>query len=160
VPAPARHVSGNGEFYVGDCGSVLCLHVDLVTTQFIDVSTGSVTPPVKAEVVSRLGDGVFLAFSSDRTQSMRAMDVVIVDPAGRIVAEFPHHSLLSWDGSGGRALLSDEGTDHTGFRIIDEQGHQRSIGSVPGTNLTCGARTEILACANAAGELRVWRLPD
>jgi hypothetical protein len=160
VPAPAQNVSGSGEFYVGDCGSVLCLHVDLVTTQFIDVSTGSVTPPVKAEVVSRLGDGVFLAFSSDRTQSMREMDVLIVDPAGRIITEFPHHSLLSWDGSGGRALLSEEGPDRTGFRTIDRHGHQRSIGSVPGTNLTCAARAEILACANAAGELRVWRLPD
>jgi hypothetical protein len=160
VPAPAQNVSGGREFYVGDCGSVLCLHVDLVTTQFIDVSAGSVTPPVKAEVVSWLGDGVFLAFSSDRNRSVREMDVLIVDRTGRIVTEFPHHSLLSWDGSGRRALLSEEGPDRTGFRIIDEQGHQRSIGSVPGTNLTCGARAEILACANAAGELRVWRLPD
>jgi hypothetical protein len=160
VPAPAQNVSGSGDFYVGDCGSVLCLHVDLVTTQFIDVSTGSVTPQVKADVVSRLGDGVFLAFSSDRNPSMRETDVLIVDPAGRIIAEFPNRSLLSWDGSGGRALLSEEGPDRTGFRIIDEQGRQRSIGSVPGTGLTCGARAEILVCADAAGKVRVWRLPD
>jgi hypothetical protein len=158
VPASAQNTGSRaGWFYVGDCGSVLCLNVDSAT-QFVDVSTGSLTPPVKAEVVSRLGDGVFLGVASDNANP-RAVGAFVIDPAGRIIADFPQGSLVYWDGGHGRAVLMQEGRDRTGFFILDDQGHQRSIGSVPGIDLTCLARGEILACSDPASKLRVWRLP-
>jgi hypothetical protein len=67
--------------------------------------------------------------------------------------------LVDWSDSDGRVLTTQEGPARTDFRVIDDRGTARPLGSVPGTGLTCHARADILACSDPAGTLRVWRLP-
>jgi hypothetical protein len=76
-----------------------------------------------------------------------------------VVTEIHATGAVEWVDRGGRALLSQTGRDRTAFIIVDAQGRPHTIGSVTGTNLTCAARRDILACGNGRGTLRVWRLP-
>jgi hypothetical protein len=161
VPAPKEDdtVPFSGMLYLTDCGSVLCVHLDGGTSQLVDLATGSATPRVDAEVHFRLGDGPFIAGTATFGPNPRPGGILLVNQANRVISAFPDDSLIDWADSGGRALIRQTGRDRTGFIVVDDRGRTRSIGSVTGTNLTCGARGDILACGNGRGTLRVWRLP-
>jgi len=153
---------GGGYWYLWACGPDACMTVNGASTWVIDRSTGVVKTTISRQVIQRLGSGVFLAtplnplFPSDSP----AVPVIgfIVDPQGRTRATLTANALVDWSGSD-RALVAVEGRLRTEFQVVDDRGTVRSLGSVPGTGLTCHARADVIACADAGGTLRVWRLP-
>jgi hypothetical protein len=155
---------GRGRLIVSDCGPDACLTIAGASTRVIDLSTGSVSPPIGFEVVLRLGGGVFLAGLLSPAfgvgGSGPALKGLVVAPDGRTLADLAVVvGLVDWSDSGDRGLVTQEGPNRTGFLLIDGQGNVRSLGSVPGTRLTCHAQADIVACADPGGALRVWRLP-
>jgi hypothetical protein len=152
-----------GDGYLWECGSDACLTVNDGSTWVISHSTRSVSGPIALQVIQRLGDGVFLASPlnaksiSDSPSGL--IEEFIVDPHGRTTATLKANALVDWFDSGDRALVAQEGPQRTEFRVIDDSGGVRSVGTVPGTQLTCHARADILACSDPRGVLRVWRLP-
>jgi outer membrane protein assembly factor BamB len=154
---------GDGELYLWQCGLDACMMVRGASTWVINQSTGSVTKPISVQVIQRLGGGVFLASplhaesSSDPTGGQ--VNGFIIDPDGRTLAKLTVTGLVDWSDSGDRALATYEGPQRTEFRVIDDRGNLRSLGSVAGIRLTCRARADILACSDPSGALRVWRLP-
>jgi hypothetical protein len=154
---------GDGYLYLWACGPDACMTVNGGNTWVINDSTGSVRATISRQVIQRLGSGVFLAtplsplFPSDSP----AVPVIgfIVDPDGQTQATLTANALVDWSDNGDRALVTVEGPQRTEFRVIDDRGTVRSLGSVPGTLLTCHARADTLACADPRGTLRVWRLP-
>jgi hypothetical protein len=154
---------GAGYLYLWECGSDACLTVTGASTWVMNQSTGAVRRPIALQVVQRVGDGVFLA-SPQTSQSISdsptgPMHGFIVDPNGKIQAAVSANAVVDWSDNGDRALIALEGQQRTEFQVIDERGIVRSLGSVSGTNLTCHARADFLACADPRGALRVWRLP-
>jgi hypothetical protein len=151
------------EQYLWECGPDACLTTVGVSTRLVDPSTGSVSPPIASDRVQWLDDGVFLA----GTQPDEATTVdpgawpngLVLDAAGRTLTHVAVASVVDWSNSGDRGLVTQEGRTGTEFIVIDGQGQTRSLGSVPGTGLTCHAHADILACSDPAGGLRVWRLP-
>lgn len=160
---------GRGGLVLSGCGSDACLVLSGVNARVIDLATGSATPAIGVELVTRLGDGVFLATALAGSSIFvgpqqfvgpaQPPTGLVLDRSGRTIARLAVNSLVDWNGSGNRALLIQSGPARTGFVVIDERGDHRSIGSVPGTNLNCRARADIMACADPVGTLRVWRLP-
>jgi hypothetical protein len=154
---------GDGYPYVWECGSDACLTVNGGRSWVINHSTGSVSRPIALQLIERLGDGVFLAspLTSQSTSDSPGgpIDGFIVDPDGRTSATLKANALVDWSDSGDRALVALEGPQRTEFRVIDDRGVVRSVGSVPGTRLTCHARMDVLACSDPRGVLRVWQLP-
>jgi outer membrane protein assembly factor BamB len=154
---------GNGYLYIAQCGSDACLTVNGGNSWVIDHATGTVSGPITLQLVQRLGDGVFLAIpptaSSISDSPGGAMEGFIVDPDGRTTATLKANAMVDWSDSADRALVAQEGPQRTEFRVVDDSGGVRSVGSVPGTRLICHARADVLACADPRGVLRVWRLP-
>ena len=159
---PINDQQGPG-LYLWQCGPDACMTVNGTSTRVINQSTGSVTPPIPFQVVQRLGGGVFLAGlleaepQPDGTGTR--VNAIIIDSAGRTLVTLAVASLVDWADSGDRGLVTQEGPDRTGFRVIDSRGNLDYLGSVSGTGLTCHARADILACSDPGGTLRVWRLP-
>jgi hypothetical protein len=154
---------GDGSLFLSECGPAVCLTVYGVGTWAINTATGSVAKPITFELVGRLGGGVFVGSpvrAEPRTnRSIRQTSGFIIDSDGRTVARLMVTELVDWSDSGDRVLTTQEGPARTDFRVIDDRGTARPLGSVPGTGLTCHARADILACSDPAGTLRVWRLP-
>jgi hypothetical protein len=155
---------GRGTLIVSACGSDACLTIIGASTRVIDLSTGSVTPPIGFDVVQRIGDGVFLAGQLNAAYGAGGTGPAlnngfIIAPDGRRIATLTVVGLVDWSDSGDRGLVTQEGPNRTGFLLIDGRGNVRSLGSVPGTRLTCHARADIVACADPGGALRVFRLP-
>jgi hypothetical protein len=155
---------GDGRLILSECGPDACMTVSGGSTRVIGLSTGSVRPPIAFEVIQRLGGGVFLANrihpEVPLSLGMGArMAGFVVDLDGRTLATLAVVGLVEWSDSGDRGLATQEGPDRTGFLVIDDRGGVRSLGSVPGTGLTCRARADVLACSDPGGTLRVWRLP-
>jgi hypothetical protein len=159
----AMNDRGEGGLYLWQCGPDACLTVNGADTWVINTSTGSVAPPITFQVIQRLGGAGFLVTPLHGGSPSDAMaghpNGLIIDPDGRILAELAVAGVVDWSDSGDRSLVTQEGPDRTGFRVIDGRGNVSSLGSVPGTRLTCHARADILACSDPGGALRVWRLP-
>jgi outer membrane protein assembly factor BamB len=154
---------GAGYVYLGACGTDLCLTVTGGSTWVINEATGAVNKPIALQVVQRLGNGMFLA-SPATSQSISdspggPVEGLVVDANGRTHATVMANAVVDWSDSGDRALLVQQGPQRTGFQLVDGGGTVRPLGSVPGADLTCRARADIVACADARGTLRVWRLP-
>jgi hypothetical protein len=154
---------GEGSLNLSECGPDACMTLSGGSTRVIGLSTGSVAPPIAFEVIQRLGGGVFLASQLHSVSLSGRMgsrvNGFIVDPDGRSLAKLAVVGLVDWSDSGNRGLVTQEGPDRTAFVVIDDRGSLRSLGSVPGTGLTCHARADVLACSDPGGALRVWRLP-
>jgi hypothetical protein len=159
----APNDQGDGSLYLSECGPAVCVTVHGAGTWAINPATGSVAEPIPFELVGRLGGGVFVASplraESRSNRSIRQTSGFIIDPDGRTVARLMVADLIDWADSGDRVLTTQKGPARTDFRVIDDRGTARPLGSVPGTGLTCHARADILACSDSAGTLRVWRLP-
>jgi len=159
----APNDQGDGSLYLSECGPAVCVTVHGVGTWAINPATGSVARPIIFELVGRLGGGVFVASpirAEPRTnRSVRQTNAFIINSDGRTVARLMVADLVDWSDSGDRVLTTEEGQTRTDFRVIDDRGTARPLGSVPGTGLTCHARDDILACSDRAGTLRVWRIP-
>jgi hypothetical protein len=130
-------------------------------TVVIDLATGWHLTTIGLDVRGALGGGHLLATPpgvSDRANF--GAPVHVVDPrSGRIVTTVPFSAVVPWTGSGGRALLLSQGPERTSFILLGPGGRPESLGSVAGVDLNCQARADVLACADPAGGLRVWRLP-
>jgi hypothetical protein len=154
---------GDGMLYLSECGPAVCMTVHGVATWPINPATGSVGKPITFEFVGLLGGGVFVASpvrAEPRTnRSVRPTTAFIVDPDGRTVARLMVADVVDWSNSGDRVLTTDEGPARTDFRVVDDRGTARTLGSVPGTGLTCHAHADIVACSDSTGTLRVWRIP-
>jgi hypothetical protein len=154
---------GDGQLYLSGCGADICMIVRGASTWVINRATGSVTKPTSLQVVARLGNGVFLASPPQLESTAQGTGAqaggVVIDPDGRTLANLTAARLVDWSASGDRALVTLEGPHRTEFRVIDDRGNVRSLGSVLGTRLTCHARADILGCSDPGGTLRVWRLP-
>jgi hypothetical protein len=92
------------------------------------------------------------AAADGRSASSRAED-------GTQLAFYPGSAIQVWDGARGRALLSYEADGRTHFTAVDGRGRLHPLGAVDGTNLTCRARADLLACSAEDHSVRVWRLP-
>lgn len=149
--------------WLGACGADVCLHGDDRGAWLIDPTTGTVKGRTALELVNRLGNGVFLARVPDSDpigrEPRESLDGIILDASMQVLAPLPVRDQVWWRDSDERALFTRTGPDRTGFLDVDPSGQQRLLGSVPGTDLTCEARGRYLACADAGGTLRVWRLP-
>jgi hypothetical protein len=92
------------------------------------------------------------AAADGRSASSRAED-------GTKLAFYPGSAIQLWDGARGRALLSYEAGERTHFTALDGRGRPHPLGAVDGTNLSCRARADLLACSAEDKSVRVWRLP-
>lgn len=159
VPVPSVTAEGGGQTSLVACGSDACLTVAGVGTRIIDMATGAAGPLIDKVMIGRLGDGAFLASPLATTVPDRSRPGYVLDRTGQVLAELGVTGLVSWHNSIDAGLLIQVGRDRTGFIIVDREGQRHSLGSVPGTGLTCRAQDEFLACSDLAGVLRVWRLP-
>jgi hypothetical protein len=158
----AGHVDGyEGWFYLGYCGDVACLHFGGGGTRLVDLFDGTLGPMVPSEVGSLLGGHLLVGVGTGSLQNRGSQQVRIIDPAdGQAIAFLPERAeLVEWSDSGGRLMVSDPGTNRTGFVLVERNGRQRLVGSVPGIGLTCQATVDVLVCGDAGGHLRAWRLP-
>jgi hypothetical protein len=155
---------GGGELYLGNCPPDACMEVNGAGFWVINPSTGSVTNAFNFQVFQRLGGGAFLAAPTRPESSVDGMpgrySGLVLGPDGRILSRLGAVTgMVDWSDSGGRAMVTREGPERTDFQVIDDRGHVRTLDSVPGIGLTCHAHGDVLACSNAGGGLRVWRLP-
>jgi hypothetical protein len=131
------------------------------STVVIDRHGGAVRAQVQGDlfVVPAIGGptGILLALSGPSARAARNV-VLVFGPTDR-AAVYPDTAILPWDGAGGRAMLTHEQNGRTGFTAIDASGRPSALGAVDGTDLTCRARADLLACRDAGGVVRVWRLP-
>jgi hypothetical protein len=153
--------TGTGGLFLWECGPNACLTANGISTRVIDLSTASVSPPIASLTVQWLG-GVFLASTppgDTRTGGRGAPNGRLIDAAGRTLSQLTITGSVDWSANDDRGLVTQESRTGTEFDVIDEIGHIRSLGSVPGVGLTCHAHANILACSDPGGTLRVWRLP-
>jgi len=173
-------VSG-GLFYAG-CGGLITAQLANATA-VIDRHTGATRAIVPGDlyVVPEVGAAAPTAGLSDSTGILLALtgpsatatqNVVLVLDAvadghsassraedGTQLAFYPGSAIQPWDGAQGRALLSYEADERTHFTAVDAHGRAHPLGAVDGTNLTCRARADLLACYAQDKSVRVWRLP-
>ena len=152
---------GDGIVFLWQCGPEPCVTVNGGGTWIINQATGAVGSRITIDVFARLGGGVFLGTQLHQLSARTGQPTngLIVSPDGRTLGEVMVGAVVDWFDGGDRVLVTQQGRARTGFVVIDEAGTARTIGSVPGVGLTCSARASILACSDAAGKLRVWRLP-
>jgi len=166
--ATPNGVSG-GLFYAG-CGGLLTAQLANATA-IIDRHTGAtratipgdlfVVPDVGAAAGSDGGDGTGILLALTGPSATATQNVVLVLDAsdGARLAFYPGAAIQLWDLAGGRALVSFEADKRTHFTALDALGNPHPLGAVEGTDLTCRARADLLACAGLDNSVRVWRLP-
>jgi hypothetical protein len=163
VPAPPVEASEyrfRGGIRLTDCGSdIVCLYPDRLAGRIIATPTGDVTPALRYELIHGIGSGLFLASQiEDGNPPTPTRAGYVVDYTGRIIATLPVNNMVPWEDSGA-ILATREGPVGTEFLVIDPQGRERTVDTVPGTGLTCLARDRYLSCSDRIGNLRTWRLP-
>jgi hypothetical protein len=154
--------AGTGGLFLWECGPDACLTDNGISTRVIDPSTASVSPPIASLTVQWLG-GVFLANTTSGDPRPGGPGAQpngrVIDAAGRTLTRLTITSSVDWSDNDNRGLVTQESRTRTEFDVIDDHGHVRSLGSVPGTGLTCHAHADVLACSDPGGTLRVWHLP-
>jgi hypothetical protein len=152
-----------------DCGSMVgCLYPAFLAGRVIATPPGAGVPQARYRLVHGIGHGLFLARSAANPPVTPPYVEYVVDRTGRVLGTLPVRTAVPWYDSGGRTLRTRPGPRRTEFLVADGPGSGsgsgpgagpgRSVGSVPGTNLTCAARGPYLACSDPAGALRVWRI--
>jgi hypothetical protein len=123
---------------------------DLFVVAASDVDSGAAVGP----------GGIRLALAGPSAGAARSVVLVLAAGAssGTRIVSFPGAAIVGWDAAGGRVLLIGESAERTGFTVVDPRGDPRAVGSVPGVELACRARVDLVACADRHGLLRVWHL--
>jgi hypothetical protein len=78
---------------------------------------------------------------------------------GRRLTSLPDTVVVPWREAGSRAMLAHQGPGGTDITVLDAAGGYRLLGTVSGSDLTCGAANGLLVCADRVGFVRAWRLP-
>ena len=147
-------------FNLTACGEMLCFEVGAVGTTFIDPGRGTVGLTMPHRVVGRL-DGLLVTTSrifQTGEDCLGCWDVSLVDPRTGPIATYPGSVAVPWTESDGHGLIATRGTAGTGFTVLGPDGTARAIGAVPGVQIRCSARRDVLICYGR-NELRAWRLP-
>jgi len=158
VPGPVGEY--NRFFYLDSCGDLLCVHIGRLTS-VVDPRRGTVRFEAPYDVVARLGGGQFLAVPLRDPVSSGPFDhtVYVLDASDGTVRNTLTDAFgLPWAGGGGRVLLQRQGR-FTEVVLLDADGAVSHLGDIEGTELNCLARGVVLACSDAGGRLRAWRLP-
>jgi hypothetical protein len=161
VPAGDTVSDSTAQFYLRDCGRLVCLHVD-GGNAVLDPDTGVMRAYVGLEVVDEVGSILLAVPTFEQAGTSRERRVVhLLDAAdGRELRVLPDTVQVPWAGSGGRALFARAAPGEvTGFVVLTPDGELHRLGGVPGADLSCQARDQILACVDPVGSVRVWRLP-
>jgi len=169
LPQGATPTGISAGLFTTTCAGVLCAQVDNGTA-LIDRYTGKllavvpaslfVVPGVAAAAPDSVGPGgILLALAGPSAGGQRNTLIIFDASAGAPLAYFPDRAIVPWSRAGGRAMLLREGGGRSGFTALDGKGEPTQLGSVAGTDLTCTAQADLLACSTENGQLRLFRLP-
>ena len=149
-------------FNLAACGEMLCFEVGAVGTTLIDPDRGTVGLTMPNRVQGLLGSGLLLATSrifQTGEDCLGCWDVTLVDPRAGPIATYSGSVVVPWIEAGGNGLIATEGPAGTGFTVFRPDGTVRPIGAVPGAQIRCSARGDMLVCYGG-NELHAWRLPE
>ncbi len=147
-------------FYLGECGRLLCLHADGADNAF-DLDTGARRVRVEQQIVGESGNTIVAVPSTEVPGSDEDRRVVYLfaDSDGGPIATLADTAPVPWRDGGSRVMLAHQGHGTTDVTVLDASGGSRLLGTVSGTELTCGASHDVLICADPVGLIRAWRLP-
>jgi hypothetical protein len=147
-------------FYLGACGRLLCLHADGADNAF-DPDTGARRVRVEHQIVGEAGNTIVAVPSTEVPGSDQDRRVVYLFAGtdGGLIATLTDTAPVPWRDGGSRVMLAHQGHGTTDVTVLDASGGSRLLGTVSGTELTCGASRDVLVCADPVGLIRAWRMP-
>jgi hypothetical protein len=151
---------GSDWLNLSSCNRFLCLFAGDQTV-ILDRDTGAVRQSLPAGIAANPDDtdGVLVALTGVPNGQYDSAILVLSGTDASVIRKLPGSAIVPWFAADGRAMLSVDGLYNTGFRRVDRRGQVADLGTVPGRNLACLARGDLLACTDSASGLRVWHLP-